>query len=460
MKDLILKIDLNCIYKIEKEKMIEYKIIPLYIENENINVATYEEEAKGKEFIQFVFSKRVNFIYINKNEFYDLIHIIKPDLSKPLEEVFIKYTIDKKGSDIHFEPFEDYVNIRVRIDGNLILISKIRIFDYNQIISRVKLNGNMDIAEKRKPQDGKTIISYNKEYFDCRVSIIPLVFGEKMVIRILYKEKSNYNMELLNLSDKQFNDLNKIINAKNGIVVINGPTGSGKSTTLYSIISQIKNKNINITTIEDPVECNLIGVNQINVNNKINLNFANGLRSILRQDPDVIMVGEIRDEETANIAIRAAITGHKVYSTIHTKSSRDVFFRFEDMNVKDYLIRDSMIGAISQRLIGCLCENCKTKKEKIINNKVHHFYEEVGCKKCNYTGISGRKLICAVHFIDEKVREKLKNINENLDILSNKQMYMRCKELLDSGEISYKQYNTFINGEELLKYEVHKKVFI
>lgn len=460
MKNLILNIDLNCVYKIDKDKMIEYKILPLYIENDYIKVATYEKNNNSKEFIEFIFSKKVEFIYLSKDDFYDLFYMVKPDLSKSLEEIFIKYTISKKGSDIHFEPFEDFVNVRIRIDGILILVSKIRICDYNQILSRVKLNGNMDIAEKRKPQDGKIVVKYNEIYFDCRISIIPLVFGEKMVIRILYKEKSDYNMELLNLSKEQSKNLEKIIKANNGIVIINGPTGSGKSTTLYSIISKIKDNDINITTIEDPVECNLSGINQINVNNKINLNFANGLRSILRQDPDVIMVGEIRDEETANIAIRAAITGHKVYSTIHTKSSRDVFFRFEDMNVKDYLIRDSMVGAISQRLIGCLCEKCKTKKEEIINDKIYYFYKEVGCKRCNYTGISGRRLICAVHFIDENIRSKLKNINEDLEILSNEQMYSRCKELLYKGEISYKQYKRFINGEELVKYEFQQKIFI
>lgn len=457
MKELISISDLNSVYKISKEKMIKFKVIPLYEIDNYINVVTYEENYESKDYIEFVFGKKVKFIIVDKEIFNNLILALKPNLDVNLEETIIEETINKNGSDIHFEPSRNFVTIRIRIDGILSIVGKIRNIDYNQILSRVKLNGNMDIAEKRKPQDGKILIKNSKGSFDCRISTIPVIYGEKMVIRILYKEKLDHSIDSLKLLPFQQEILNKIINAETGMLIISGPTGSGKTSTLYSIISSIKDKDINITTIEDPVECNIKDINQMNVNRKINFSFAEGLRSILRQDPNVIMVGEIRDEETASMATRAAITGHKVYSTIHTKSSRDIFLRLEDMKVKNYLIKDSLIGAISQRLVGRLCPNCKEKHKEIIKGKEYTLYREVGCKKCNFTGIKGRRLICAIHFIDEKTRNKFNNIYNDLEFLSNEQMYHVCKSLLRDGEISYKQYRRFIHGEDLIKYENNEK---
>lgn len=460
MKELIKKANLDCVYKIKKDKMKEFKIIPLYENGNKVFVATYEENDEGKNFIEFLFGKEAKFINLDKNKFNKLISSIRPDVGEGIEEKIIYKVITQNGSDVHFEPSKDFVIIRARIDGGLVLIGKLRISDYNQILSRVKLNGNMDIAEKRKPQDGKILINNNLGTFDCRISTVPVIYGEKMVIRILYQEKLDYSIEGLKLLDYQLENLKKIVNIKNGMAIISGPTGSGKSSTLYSIISTIKEKDINITTIEDPVECNIEGINQININRKINLGFAEGLRSTLRQDPDVIMVGEIRDEETANMAIRASITGHKVYSTIHTKSSREVFLRLEDMNVKSYLIKDSLVGLISQRLIGCLCSNCKKVCKEIFNDKEYFFYEESGCEECNFTGIKGRRLVCAVHFIDEDIKKRLKNIYLDIELLSNKQMYEVCKTMLFDGIISYRQYKKFIEGEDLIKYEGCKEILL
>lgn len=460
MKELIKKSNLDCVYKIKKDKMIELKVIPLYEEEKDVFVITYEENEEGRNFIEFLFGKQVEFIKTDKEKFNKLIFSLRPDIEEGLEEKIICRVISKSGSDVHFEPSKDSVIIRARIDGILTIIGKLKKSDYNQILSRVKLNGNMDIAEKRKPQDGKFLINNDLGTFDCRVSTIPVIYGEKTVIRILYQEKLDYSIDGLKLLDYQLENLKKIMNIKNGMVIINGPTGSGKSSTLYSIISNIKEKDINITTIEDPVECNIDGINQMNINRKIKFGFAEGLRSTLRQDPDVIMVGEIRDEETANMAIRAAITGHKVYSTIHTKSSREVFLRLEDMNVRNYLIKDSLVGAISQRLIGCLCNNCKERYKSIFKGKSHYLYKENGCEECNFTGIKGRRLVCAVHFIGEDKKNKFKDIYSDIELFSNKQMYEVCKSLLIEGIISYKQYKKFIDGEDLIRYEEDKEVFI
>ncbi|MDU4910527.1 GspE/PulE family protein [Clostridium baratii] len=461
MKEILKKLDLECASKLSKEKINELKIIPLYEEDNFVYVLSYGTKENNKKYLEFLYGKNIVFKEIQKEEFKRLYSCLYPDVKDiTLEESIINECIKTNVSDIHFEIFDGAVNVRARIDGYLSLIRKIKISDYNQILSRIKLKGNMDIAEKRRPQDGKVTINTQDGNIDCRISTIPTLNGEKMVIRILYKEKLDYKIENLKLLDSQFKDLKKIINVKNGITIISGPTGSGKTTTLYSILSSIKDKDINITTIEDPIECEISGINQMNVNSKINFDFAEGLKYTLRQDPDVIMVGEIRDEETAKMAIRSAITGHKVYSTIHTKSGREVFFRLEDMKVKSYLIKDSLVGTISQRLIGKLCDSCKEKYKTKLFGVEREIYREKGCRECNFTGIKGRRLVCAIHYIGEDMKGYLKNINNNLEFLSNKQMIDVCKKLLLEGDISINQYNRFIEGEELLKYEDDKEAFI
>ena len=222
------------------------------------------------------------------------------------------------------------------------------------------MNSNIDITEKRKPQDGKISFEYNKKSYDLRISTMPAVFGEKVVIRILYGNGFNYSIDKLNLTAEQKDKLKYIMKVNSGLIIVNGPTGSGKSTTLYSILQELNKDEVNISSLEDPIEAIIPGINQMNLNKTLNIGFAEGLRCFLRQDPDIIMIGEIRDEETAEMAVRASLTGHKVYSTIHTRDPREVYFRLEDMKVEKYLIRDSLVGIVSQRLIRLLCDNCKT----------------------------------------------------------------------------------------------------
>ena len=258
------------------------------------------------------------------------------------------------------------------------------------------------------------------------------------------------------MTSYQMEKLKKIISLNNGLILINGPTGSGKSTTLYAILNEINNKEINITTLEDPIEVFIKGINQVSLNKKADITFATGLKSILRQDPDILMIGEIRDEETANIAVKASLTGHKVYSTIHTKTPKEVYFRLEDMGIKPYLIKDSLIGIISQRLIRILCSKCK-QSYKNINYKdenINTFVKE-GCIFCNYTGYKGRKLVSSVVYLDDNIKENISNIFQEIKSLSNDEMIDNLICLIKNGEISIEDYNSFIIKEGL-NYEENK----
>ena len=448
MTNLIEDIDINLARKISLSEAKRLKVLPIKEKEGIVYVATSKEEQEGEDFLNFLFSKKIKYIKVQENDLTNMMNLILGFKEDTLEEDIFKDAIKDKASDIHFEPIKDTVNIRFRINGELILIRKIKFNEYLKIASRLKIRANLDITEKRRPQDGKLFIKHNNKTYNCRVSTIPVVKGEKIVIRILYNDKYLSSLEKLNFSKKQQNMINKIVKLKNGLVIVNGPTGSGKSTTLYSILNKIKNENINIETLEDPIEVAMDGLNQINLNEKIGITFESGLRSILRQDPDVIMVGEIRDEITAKMAVRAAITGHKVYSTIHTKSPREVILRLEEMGCKGYLIKDALVGIISQRLIKILCEDCKKEIEEYSKRK-YKLYKKCGCSKCNNSGYIGRTLVSAVYYIGKDKHEKILSIHENTDILSNYEMIEILEKLLEKGQIDYYDYLDFLEGEEL-----------
>lgn len=286
--------------------------------------------------------------------------------------------IKNNASDIHIEPrFEDFI-IRFRINGKLSEVQKSDINTYNQLATIIKVKASMNIAEKRLPQDGSFDYEIDNQYIDVRVSSIPVIYGEKIVLRLLNRQNIFMDQSKLGFSNKDISRIDNIIKDKRGILLVTGPTGSGKTTTIYSILQRLINQNKNIITIEDPVEYKLQGINQIQVNDKVGLSFDIGLKSILRQDPDIIMVGEIRDIQTAKIAIRAASTGHMVISTMHTKDCLSAISRLIDMGIDDYMIKDCIIGIISQELISKECECIDTKER---------------CNKCSKTGYIGRKLI-------------------------------------------------------------------
>lgn len=332
----------------------------------------------------------------------------------------IEQAVRQRASDIHIEPMEKTVRVRYRIDGNLKEIMKYDNALLGAITTRLKIMSGMDISEKRKPQDGRITTTVDRREYDIRVSNLPTVYGEKVVMRIASKEGFNVDISKLGLTERDRKVFHDILRNPHGIILVTGPTGSGKSTTLYTALSELNTEDVNIITVEDPVEANIDGINQVQVNTKANLTFASALRSILRQDPDIIMIGEIRDSETAEIAVRASITGHLVVSTLHTNSTASSVARLEDMGVESYLIADSMVGIIAQRLVRRLCE-CKKPKEATVEekqllgvdtDKSCTIYEPCGCKLCNNTGYYGRMGIYEIMKISPAIKRL---ISKNAD---------------------------------------------
>ncbi|MDO5521441.1 MAG: ATPase, T2SS/T4P/T4SS family [bacterium] len=316
-----------------------------------------------------------------------------------LVNTIIEQGVRQRASDIHIEPLEKKVRVRYRIDGVLKEAMVYNLNVFQAIIARIKIIGDMDIAEKRKPQDGRITSIVDRKEYDIRVSILPTVFGEKIVLRITAKKALNKDKKELGLSEKELAEFNQILKHPYGMLLVTGPTGSGKSTTLYTALSELNTEHVNIVTLEDPVEANIDGINQVQTNDKAGVTFASGLRSILRQDPDIIMIGEIRDNETAQIAVKAAITGHLVVSTLHTNSAASTIARLEDMGIESYLLADATVGIIAQRLVRRLCPSCKksrlatlTEKKMMQVPETEEFtvYDPAGCNSCNGTGYYGR----------------------------------------------------------------------
>ena len=324
----------------------------------------------------------------------------------------IEQAVRQRASDIHVEPFENNIRVRYRVDGCL---NEAITYDrtlLNAMIARLKIISGMDISEKRKPQDGRITQIVDGREYDIRVSNLPTVYGEKVVMRLASKEGFNKQKSELGLTPYDMQIFDDILKNPHGIILVTGPTGSGKSTTLYTVLSELNREDVNIITVEDPVEANIDGINQVQVNVRADLTFASALRSILRQDPDIIMIGEIRDSETAEIAVRASITGHLVVSTLHTNSTSSSIARLKDMGIESYLLSDSMVGIIAQRLLRRLCE-CKKEKEATKEEKLElgvpvdeplKIYEPCGCKLCNETGYKGRIGVYEIMKITPKIR--------------------------------------------------------
>ncbi len=331
----------------------------------------------------------------------------------------IDQAVRQRASDIHIEPMERQVRIRYRIDGALYEKAVYSIRLLPAIVARIKIIGGMDISEKRKPQDGRITQVVDRKEFDIRVSILPTVYGEKIVMRLTSKNALTKEKSQLGLKPDELKKFDHILKNPHGILLVTGPTGSGKSTTLYTALSELNKEDVNIITVEDPVEANIDGINQVQVNNKANLTFASALRSILRQDPDIIMIGEIRDQETASIAVQASITGHLVVSTLHTNSAASTITRLADMGIEPYLIADSTIGVIAQRLVRRLCPECKRRKKadaeelellQMEPDADVTVYEPCGCPRCDGTGFKGR---IGVYEIMEVTRSLKSIISKN-----------------------------------------------
>lgn len=332
-------------------------------------------------------------------------------------EDLITETQQLGGSDIHFEPFEHAARVRIRIDGVLIEKYKLEKTDYPGLVNQIKIRANLDIAEKRLPQDGRIFIGNQQDRLDIRVSSLPTLHGEKIVMRLLAQNAEALSIESLGLGQQEMDYYLESIRRPNGIILISGPTGSGKTTTLYATLRLLNETKRNIITIEDPIEYTLEGINQVQLKEAIGLDFASAMRTFLRQDPDVIMVGEIRDLDTAAMAIRASLTGHLVFSTIHTNYAWGIISRLLDMGVPSYLLADTLNAAVAQRLVRLLCPDCKQSQafdpqllprqfSPVKMPDIHHI--AVGCAKCYYTGYRGRKAVYEVIPIDRSLSQLIR----------------------------------------------------
>ena len=416
---------------ITAEQAFHYRIVPSESQNGHLVFKTDRESTEVLQSeLQIILGKAVQLLQVAPEEFQYYLNTNYRNTKDPLKKE-LHYTADflehilltakaMGSSDIHFEPYEEICRIRYRLDGKLTEQFYIPMEEYPVMVNKIKIRAGLDIAEKRLPQDGRITVSSGSDAFDIRVSSLPTLHGEKIVLRILSKDADNILLSDLGFTEKELNTYKESIRNPNGIVLISGPTGSGKTTTLYATLKMLNDAKTNILTIEDPIEYTLQGINQVQLKENIGLDFASALRTFLRQDPDIIMVGEIRDVKTANMAIRAALTGHLVLSTLHTNSAWGTVSRLIDMGVPPFLIAGTLNVSIAQRLIRKLCNSCKKNttvtrdvfpKGFSIPEQLKSHYEAVGCQKCHYTGYSGRK---AIYEIIPVTRELTAYIKDNV----------------------------------------------
>lgn len=344
-----------------------------------------------------------------------------------LVNAILENAVDQQASDIHFDPQETELVIRIRVDGELVEERRLPKNIQNPILSRIKIISSLDITENRLPQDGRAKITVGQKRVDLRVSFLPTVFGEKVVIRVLEMSANLKRLRNMNFSETTLSQYEKLIKQPHGLVLITGPTGSGKSSTLYASLGELNQPNVNIITVEDPVEYQLTGINQVQVNSQIGLTFAAGLRSILRQDPDIVMLGEIRDTETAEMSVRASMTGHLVLSTLHTNDAIGSVNRLTDMGVDPFLVATSLSGVVAQRLLRTLCVNCK--REVPISREDQEFllqhqlatstlFEGVGCPTCSMTGYKGRMAIHELFVVTPEIRSLITQEAEKEELVA------------------------------------------
>ncbi len=438
----ISELDLKLIKKFSLEKIVELKAIPIE-ETTNTIVVLMVNPFNQDDILQLKYlnNKKIEFVLTIPSQMEKLLEytttkiqqddVINDYASKESDiteaskasdvsidapviklcDSILREAVTRGASDIHIEPYEDKVLIRYRFDGDLKIINELQPHFFQAILARYKIMANMNIAERRVPQDGKINLSFNNSNYDFRVSTLPTIHGEKIVIRIYNSDFVTSDIRALGFTLEQEKIVYDMINRPHGIILLTGPTGSGKSTTLYTFLRYLNREKTNIITVEDPVENEISGIAQVQVNAKAELTFASALRSILRQDPNIIMIGEIRDEETAQIATRAAITGHLVLSSIHTNDAASVVTRLINMGIPKYLVADSLLGAISQRLVRKVCPKCAevrfitTPEKRILNvKKTYEIVEAKGCPYCNNSGYLGRIGVFEMMVLDDEIR--------------------------------------------------------
>lgn len=405
----------------------KYNLFPIEETDNSLVVGIEKNNIYALQDLKLVTGKNIIFRELPKEEINEKIEIfygnfidINEDYSNYLFQDILEKAIYENASDIHIEPFSDVFKIRIRVDGKMKEVSSLILDLYASLASVIKYKANMDITEKRLPQDGRIDLKIKDVVVDVRISTVPTVHGEKIVLRLLRRDSFLKTKKELGFTEVAINKIDEIINKKTGILLVTGPTGSGKTTTVYSILKELQDDSKNIMTIEDPIEYKIEGINQIQVNNKVGLTFEKGLKAILRQDPDIIMVGEIRDVETAKTAVRAAITGHLVISTLHTNDAISSIARLIDMEIPVYLLNASLIGVISQRLVRKVCTDCSNEititqdENKSIDTAI-----PIGCNQCNGIGYSGRTAVYEILQIDDEIRQAVqsnKGVNKIKDI--------------------------------------------
>ena len=373
---------------------------------------------------------------------FDLTELENVDEEAPIINLLnslVERAIKSNASDIHIEPFDRKTKVRMRIDGVILEYVSLQRNVHQPLIARIKIMANLDIAEKRIPQDGHFRVRTENGHVNIRVSIMPTVFGEKAVLRLLTSSGQLDHADQFGMDDESYQQFLPLLNCPNGIIYITGPTGSGKSTTLYMILEHLSHRMLNISTIEDPVEKNVQGINQTQVNPVAGLTFEAGLRALLRQDPDIIMVGETRDGETAEISVRAAITGHVVLSTLHTNDAASSIVRLGDMGVENYLIANSLVGMVAQRLMRKVCPNCSQEMEttpeerKLLGEDVEKIRRGRGCIQCNNTGYKGRTAIHEIIAVDANVRHMISDRASMDEVVAYARKYQKMRTLKENG---------------------------
>lgn len=439
----------------------KYKIIPFKVTNNVLEV--YAESESIQDELEIILGVDV-VIVIKEQAFINqllLRYYRKSDDSKRLKAKtddlvykIIEEAKESDSSDIHIEVLEDKARVRFRIDGKLQEKYILEKSSYPELVNKIKIKSKLQIAEKRLPQDGR--MEYKNAYYniDIRVSILPTLHGEKIVLRLLGSDAKNIHLQDLGMDNQEKELYLSGVDKSNGIVLISGPTGSGKTTTLYATLNYLNKQTTNITTIEDPIEYTLEGINQVQLKESIGLTFPNALRSFLRQDPDIIMVGEIRDAETANMAIRASLTGHLVLSTIHTNSAKGTISRLIDMGIPSFLIADTLNLSVAQRLVRLLCASCKSEQQIDINSVPKQFrnklpevsYDAVGCPECYYSGYKGRTAVFEIIQIDQNLKENIKKGNLSEALIERKHVSLadKCFELYQEGNTSLKEIYSLI----------------
>ena len=462
---LIEDVDFKMIAMITAEQAHKYRLIPGAMQDGTLLCYAPEGHQSGARELEFLLGKKVKRNFVAAETFDR--HLAryypsnrqsperkKAELREDSDVIrFVRKTLDEAAdmgaSDIHIERYETYARIRFRWEGQLVEKFEVPLAQYNAIVSRIKILAELDISERRLPQDGRINITSGSRKIDIRVSTVPGKFGEKVVMRLLSRSKQFLQLEKLGMLPEELERFRNSLDFPNGIILITGPTGSGKTTTLYAALSLLNKPRVNISTIEDPIEYNIEGINQVQVKEEIGMTFGTALRAFLRQDPDIVMVGEIRDRETAEIAIRAALTGHLVFSTLHTNSAWDAATRLIDMGVEPYLLAAALRIVVAQRLIRILCPSCKAPAAEAVPARIaerfhlqqHHSAE--GCPECHYTGYRKQKGIYEVLPISKPLSQRIKGMEMDIDDLladsGIKTLREHVAEMVRTGETSLEE---------------------